>query len=224
MNTKSLNLNKLLKLFELNESQLTSALRSELRSERRKSLELDDEGGGDFHVPFWSDAKLHMMGLLDLVSQVDVRIGASKQRKRLYPLLARGFLSWLDALSRGTNRKIGLELVTAHNRLNFDDIGLILKVDNLLCVKLGENQFRLVYPYFSEKPVLSAKWARVGLWAMTETLEKYSVTDIEILDVLRGRSYSGLSVSLKGDEQALFVAKFKAIKLKWDELRPEYGL
>ena len=223
MTPKSMNLSKLLKLFELNEAQLTTALRSELRTERRKALDIDDDGGGDFHVPFWSDAKLHVMGLVELLKQVEVRVDASKQRKRLYPLLARGFLLWLDNLRRGTNRKIGFEPISAHNHFEFAELGLTLKVDNLLCVKIGEDRYRLVYPYFSEKPVLGAKWARVGLWAMTEALENYSYTDMEILDVLRGNSYSGLNFSLKGDEEALFISKYREIKAKWDELRPEYG-
>lgn len=224
MSPKSMNLNKLLKFFELDDSKLTSALRSELRAERRKLVEDASDGGGDFHVPFWADAKLHVMGMVDLMKQVEFRIEASKQRKRLYPLLARGFLTWLDALQRSTNRKIGFEPFAAHNHFEFDEIGLTLKVDNLLCVKVGEDHHQLVYPYFSEKPVLGSKWARVGLWAMTEALEKYTYTDMEILDVLRGRSYSGLRISLKGDEEALFVSRYRQIKARWEELCPEYGL
>lgn len=224
MSPKSLNLNKLLKFFELSDSQLTSALRAELRTERRKVLELEGDGGGDFHVPFWADAKLHVMGALDLLSQVDFRVGASKQRKRLYPLLAQGFLAWLEGLRRSTNRGIGFEPMGAHNHFDFDEISLTLKVDNLLCMKIGDDNYRLVYPYFSEKPVLGPKWARVGLWAMTEALEQFRYTDMEILDVLRGRSYSGLTLSLKGDEEALFVSRYREIRTRWDELRPEYGL
>src|SRR3982751_6092270 len=99
MTPKSLNLNKLLKLFELQDQQLRSALRGELRVERDKLLG-SKEGGGDFHGAFWKDAKWHVRGLIDLRVQTDIRVQASKQRKRLYPRLTEGFLSWLRELSR----------------------------------------------------------------------------------------------------------------------------
>ena len=59
---------------------------------------------------------------------------------------------------------------------------------------------------------------------MGEALQKYSSTDMEILDVLRGRAFRGLSISLKGDEEALFVGRYREILQKWDVLRLEYGI
>ena len=164
------------------------------------------------------------MGLGDLSSMVDARVTASKQRKRLYPQLCEGFLRWLDDLQRTTNRRVGFEPINAHNHFDMAHINLTLKVDNLLCLKLGEDNFRLVYPYFTENPLLSLKWARVSIWAMGEALQKYSSTDMEILDVLRGRAFRGLSISLKGDEEALFVGRYREILQKWDVLRLEYGI
>jgi hypothetical protein len=103
-------------------------------------------------------------------------------------------------------------------------LDLTLKVDNLLALRIGEEKFRLVYPYFSETPVLYERWARVGLWAMSEALPNYSLTDIEILDVLRARGFRGSRLFLKGDEEALFSRRYAEILKEWDGLRTEYGL
>lgn len=223
MTPKSIHLSKLLKLFQLSEGKLTSALRSELRIERDKMLGLK-EGGGDFHGPFWADAKFHVRGLIDLRHQTIARIEASKQRKRLYPALAAGFLTWLDDLRRGTNRQVRWHETNAHNHYLVPELGLTVKVDNLLSLRVGEGSFRLVYPYFSEKPILAEKWARVALWAMIEAFPQYSLTDMEVLDVLRGHSFRGSRVSLKGDEETLFANRYAEIIEEWDELRAEYNL
>lgn len=224
MSHKSLNLGKILKFFELDQAKLTSALRSELRNEQSKTLGIKSPGGGDFHIPFWADAKLHVIGAVDLGSQVEFRVSMSKQRQRLYPALAEGFLRWLSDLERTTNQKVVWHEVSIHNHVEIEDLDLTLKVDNLLCLKVGDDKLRLVYPYFSETPLLSPKWARVGLWAMAEALPNYSPTDMEILDVLRGRSFRGLNISSQGNEEYLFSSRFKEISARWEALRPEYGL
>jgi hypothetical protein len=221
MTPKTLHLNKLLKFFELRDQKLISALRAEIRAERDKGLK---EGGGDFHGAFWKDAKWHVRRLLDLRQQTDIRIEALKQRKRLYPLLAEGFLGWLSELSRTTNQRVSWAEASVHNHHSFPDLDLTLKVDNLLALRIGEEKFRLVYPYFSETPVLSERWARVGLWAMSEALPNYSLTDMEILDVLRARGFRGSRLFLKGDEEALFSRRYAEILKEWDGLRTEYGL
>jgi len=221
--SKSLNLYKLLKLFGLKERQLTSALRRELYAERKK-LDSGSDGGGDFHVPFWADAKGHVIGRVDLLEQTQARVDACEQRKRLYPQLASGFLDWLEQIKRSTNYEVGWREGHVHNHYPIPELGLTVKVDNLLALSIGRDQYRLVYPYFTEKPVLSEQWARVGLWVMGEALPMHSRVDMEILDVLRGQAFSGKSVFLKGDEEALFSRRYKAILSEWDALRPEYGL
>lgn len=221
MTPKSVNLNKLLKLFELREQPLISAVRAELRAERDRLLGYK-EGGGDFHAPFWFDAKLHVQDLVDLGSSTAARVTASKQRQRLYPVLRDGFLGWFDDVRRSTNERVGWGEVSAHNHYVFPDLDLTVKVDNLLSLRIGEDTYRLVYPYFAEAPVLSERWARVGLWVMSEALPRFSITDMEILDVLRSRGYRGSRVFLKGDEEMLFSTRYAEIAALMDELRPEY--
>jgi len=223
MTPKSLHLNKLLKLFELREQPLVSAVRAELRAERDKLLGYKD-GGGDFHAPFWFDAKLHVQDLVDLPTSTTARIAASKQRQRLYPLLKDGFLSWFDVVRRRTNERVGWGEVSAHNHYVFPDLDLTVKVDNLLSLRIGEDSYRLVYPYFAEAPVLSERWARVALWVMSEALPRFSITNMEVLDVLRSRGYRGSQIFLKGDEDALFNDRYAQLAALMDELRSEYQL
>jgi hypothetical protein len=221
MAPKTINLNKLLKLFELQDQPLISALRAELRTERDKLLGYQ-AGGGDFHAPFWFDAKLYVQGLADLGDMAIMRIQASKQRLRLYPLLRDGFLTWFDGVRRSTNQRVSWAEASAHNHYLFPELDLTVKVDNLLSLRIGDERFRLVYPYFSERPTLSERWARVGLWVMTEALPQYSITDMEIVDVLRGRGFRGSRLFLKGDEEALFTQRYAQLAAQLDSLRLEY--
>jgi hypothetical protein len=223
MTPKTLHLNKLLKLFELRDQKLTSALRAELRAERDRYLGLR-EGGGDFYGAFWKDAKWHVRNLVDLRLQTDVRIEASKQRKRLYPMLAEGFLAWFRELGRTTNEQVSWSETSVHNHHLFPGLELTVKVDNLLSLRIGDGKFRLVYPYFTENPALSERWARVGLWVMSEALPDHSLTDMEILDVLRATGFRGSRLFLKGDEGALLSSRYAEILAHWDELRAEYDL
>jgi len=223
MTPKTIHLNKLLKILQLSERQLTSALRSELRNERDKLAGLK-EGGGDFHGPFWSDAKLHVLGAVELRHQTQLRIESSKQRRRLYPALQNGFLQWLEEVKRRTNEKVGWHEAKVHNHHPFPELALTVKVDNLLALSIGKDHYRLVYPYFSERPVLSERWARIGLWVIAEALPRHDIVDMEILDILRSRGFRGSRLFLKGDEEDLFANRYASILQEWDELRREYGL
>lgn len=223
MTIKVIHLNKLLKLCALQEKGLISALRADLRLERSKA-DGEEAGGGDFHGPFWSDAKMHVMGAVYLTGQTVLRIDKHPGRKRLYPLLEEGFLKWFEGLKRGTNETVTWLPESVHNHHEIPEFDLIVKVDNLLGLKIGSDKHRLVYPYFSERPLLSEKWARVGLWLMAEALPTFSVTDMEILDVLRGVSFAGATVFLKGDEEAAFGDRYGEVLQLWNELKPEYGL
>ena len=223
MTIKVINLNKLLKLCALSENGLISAVRADLRAERDKA-QGQDGGGGDFHGPFWSDAKMHVMGAVNLTGQTLLRIDRHAGRKRLYPLLEKGFLTWFDEVRRGTNQTVTWMPESVHNHYEIPELGLTVKVDNLLGLKIGPDKHRLIYPYFSERPILSEKWARIGLWLMAEALQTFSITDMEILDVLRGRSYSGATVFMQGNEEAIFTGRYAEIVDLWHELRPQYGI
>lgn len=222
MSIKVINLNKLLYLCGLPENKLISELRNDLRTERNKILGRK-VGGGHFHYPWWDSAKDHTVGLEDLRSATDRLINVSG-RKRLYPLLTEGFLRWFEMFRRDTNLTIGWREEQVHAHYVVPGMELTVKVDNILALKLGEDQHRLVYPYFSEYPALEEKWARVGLWLMSDALAEFELSGMEILDVLRGRSFSGSSTFLRGDEEALFAVRYELILTLWEELRPEYDL
>ena len=221
MTIKIINLNKLLKLFSADDRTRISELRSDLRSERDK-LNGVRNGGGHFHYPWWNAAKLHAVGKADLKSETEALVEISAQRARLYPLLTKGFLEWLERLRRSTNQQIGWTEEQVHTHYVVPALELTVKVDNLLALKVGEDRHKLIYPYFSEKPVLPERWARVGLWLMGEALSEFDRTDIEILDVLRGQSFSGAQVFLRGDEESIFAAQYLEILRSWEALRPEY--
>lgn len=223
MTIKVINLNKLLKICALPENHLIGALRDDLRTERNK-LNGTKSGGGDFHAPFWSDCKAHVIGALPLTQQTQFRIEDHPPRKRLYEPLCDKFLEWFDQIVRGTNEKVGWSEVHAHNHYPVPGTDLILKVDNIMGIKIGDKATRLIYPYFSEEPILQERWARVGLWLMGEALENESPVELEILDVLRARSYSGAKLFPKGDEELIFKHRYAEIVERWTALRPEYGL
>lgn len=223
MTIKVINLNKLLKICGLAENRLITELRSDLRTERDKLLG-QKSGGGHFQHPWWSAAKLHCIGLADLEEQTELLVSVSAQRKRLYPMLTAGFLNWLTRLQRTTNQVIGWSEEVVHTHYAVPGLDLTVKVDNLLALRLGQDSHKLVYPYFSEAPALSERWARVGLWLMSEALSEYDLADMELLDVLGARSFSGSSTFLKGDEESIFEVRYAHILALWDELKPEYGL
>lgn len=224
MTIKVINLSKLLRLCALPENRLTGELRDDLRKERDKLLGKKKRGGGHFHYPWWDAAKDHTLGLCDLTQQTKLLVEAGVGRDRLYPLLTSAYLQWLERLRRSTNLTLSWSEEQVHTHYVVPGMDLTVKVDNLLALKLGEDHHKLIYPYFCEEPILLERWARVGLWLMRDALSKYDPVDMEILDVLRARSYSGGSVFLQGDEQMVFASRYSQIYSKWYELRPEYGL
>jgi hypothetical protein len=223
MSIQIINLNKLLRLCALPENELIAELRDDLRNERNKKLGLDS-GGGHFHHPWWTVAKLHLVGKADLRAHLPLFVQANRYRKRLYPLLTEAFLRWADELRRSTNESIGPVEERVHNHYPVPGLELTVKVDNLLGLQIGENHHRLIYPYFSEEPALSEQWARVGLWLMQNALSGFQIAQMEILDVLRSHSFSGASLALRGNEEAVFKAKYRKMLELWTDLRPEYGL
>ncbi|VVT10158.1 hypothetical protein [Erythrobacter sp. EC-HK427] len=223
MSKKTIHLSKILKFFALPENKLISELRTELRRERDR-LDGSDEGGMDFYTPFWADAKDHVKGKAQLTELTTIRVEASGQRKNLYPKLCAGFLKWFDGLKRATNETVGWSDAKFHKHVEFSDMALVVKVDNLIGLEIGKDKFRLIYPYFAKAPPLSEQWARVGLWMMTEAFPDLSIVEMDVLDVLRGTGFRGANLSLKGNEEFLFRSRYEEILQMWNELRPEYGL
>jgi hypothetical protein len=222
MSLRKVSLRKALKLFGLPENKLISALRDDIRTEMRKQ-DSDDSGGGDFHIGFWRDAKDHATHKFDLTAATLIRIDSNKGRQRLYPALRVGFLQWWDEFRRLSNEDFEEIEESIHGRYPVPGANAFIKVENVLALKIGGITTRIIYPYFSEQPMLSDESARMGLWLMAKTLPGFDVADMVLLDVLRSKGYSINDVPLKGDEESKFLDRFNSILLRWVTLaREEY--
>lgn len=212
----------LLQLAYCDERMLTSKLRNDIRQVIRREGGVVGGDGADFHSPFWSEAKSIIRPGFSFADAIEARIEASHQRHRLYPLLRDGFLDWWNVNWRGVNEPLNL----ADERLSgvYDDAenGIDVKVENLFVFRVGQTALHAVYPYFSEEPVLSAQAARVGLWLIHETLPNLVFENVEILDVLRGRSFSVRTHPLQGDEHDIYQHHVRRILRRWNELRATY--
>lgn len=196
---------------------------SKLRNDILEEIHADDEdggGGGDFHIPFWSDAKGHVIGSLDLHDAVDVRIAANDRRRRLYPQLRDGFLVWFNQRRRWTNAPF--RLVDAP-RANFVvDPDCTIKITNFMAVSDAAGQERFVYPYFCEGPELSEEAARVCLWVIGQALPRPPLNVIRVLDVIRGVTFSIDRTPLLGDEAQIFARRLTHLRNIRERLRTEY--
>lgn len=216
-----IHLRKLLRILYAPEALRISLIRSDIRSDIAK--EGDEAGsGGDFFGPFWADAKAHVIEGRDLVAASEARVVANRGRARLYPKLAEGFLSWWNTKRRWTNENLSFFENSIRGRARFDDLALIVKVDNLLSLRIGDRGERLIYPYFSERPVLSREAARVGLWVMSRALPRHDIADLRILDVARGQPFSTDDVPLNGNEESLFRERCAELLEQWEALWEEY--
>lgn len=223
MAINNINLRKLLQLFYLPPNKLESKLREDIRNEIKKS-DGDQSGGGDFHSPFWSDAKRHAQGALDLPAQTEIRIASNRRaRHRLYPLLTAGFLQWWNEKRRWSNQKFKIIDNSVKGRYQAPNLDATVKIENILALRIDDNSYRLIYPYFSEKPRLQEEGARIGLWVLNSTLEKYQIEDMRILDVLRGQPFSISDHPLQGNEEDLFIMKYHYILERQAILREEYS-
>ena len=223
MTVKMTNLNKLIRICASPDAAATTALREDLRNERDSLLGLSS-GGGHFQHPWWNAAKKHAVGMCDLQDETDLLVQASDRRKRLYPIYTKSFLVWLKNLKIGTNHQLTWLPTHVHTHYAVPGLELTVKVDNLLSIQIGSDRYKLIYPYFAERPSLNPSWGRVALWLMGDALSEYSRTEMEILDVVRGFGYSGSSTFLKGDEESMFKARYSALLEQWLSLRSEYGL
>jgi hypothetical protein len=92
---EKINLNTAVRLIFSPANRQTSDLRADIRRENAKSEGL--EGGPDFYVPFWGDAKLHAVGSADLHECVADRISACvKVRRGFSRSILNALLSWKD--------------------------------------------------------------------------------------------------------------------------------
>jgi hypothetical protein len=222
MAIQKLHLRKLLMLFGLSPQRRLTEIRADARKEVRKR-----KGGGksgpDFHTGFWADAKGHAAGHIDLPAATLVRVDENpRSRRRLYPELANGFLEWWNNKRRWINEDISVMPTAVKAPYHFAEIDGIVKVENLLALNVGDSSIRLIYPYFSETPVLSEENARLGLWLMSIALPTYSINNMRILDVLRGVTYSTDRYPLVGNEGAIFVERYARMLADWRRLVAEF--
>lgn len=220
MSIETIHLRNLMRLALAEPSLETSLLRANIRAHIRREGG-DADGGMDFYVPFWADAKAHVRGDSNLRTTTPVRVAASKQRERLYPLLADGFLSWWEERRRRRNEPFTMLDQRVRGRCLLDGLGAI-KVENNLAFQIGDDGLRIVYPYFNDEPEITEDAARQALWVMSQALPEYSINNMRVLDVIRGRSFSIEECHQTGAEEAELRAEFRRLLNRWAELRLTY--
>ncbi len=136
-------------------------------------------------------------------------------------MLAERFEEWWQTFEGTMNERLTPLSESVHAWHDFDELGVTIKVDNLLAFQIDRERHRLIYPYFSEEPILSERWGRVALWIMSQALEGYRVEDMVILDVQRGRSFSIREVDLVGDEEQIFITRMAELRVLWDNILDE---
>ena len=201
------------------------------RRERRKLLVDDirseevkaegENGGGDFYGPFWADAKDHVAGISDLRAQSKLRIESNKARSRLYPLLTESFLNLWNEKIRWRNEKFETYPTSVKAQFTIDELKATIKIENLVAVKIPDGSSRVIYPYFSETPVLPDEGARLGFWALQQALPNVRSEDFRIIDILRRAYFRPAEVLMMGNEQELFVAKYGEILKEWARIRED---
>lgn len=215
-----IHLRNLMRLILAEPALETRLLRTNIREELARQRG-DGEGGMDFYTPFWADAKAHARGGSNLRDQTELRVRASARRRNLYPLLRDGFLTWWEERRRRRNEPFTILNVQVRGRFTLDGVGVI-RVENNLAFRIGDDGLRVVYPYFNDEPEITADMARIGLWAMSQALPQYSIQDMRILDVVRGRSYSIEEAPQSGSEQRELSEAYAALIDRWNILRASY--
>jgi hypothetical protein len=215
-----ISLRKLMQLMLASDRRRTSLLRADITADRRREQN-GSSGGGDFHSPFWADAKGHAADQTDLRQATPARIDAAPGRARLYPLLMGGFLTWWEERRRRRNEPFKVEDDHIHGRFPVEGLGVV-KVESNLGFSIGDDGYRVVYPYFCEDPELTPEIARLGLWAMNRALPQYAIDDLRILDVLRSVSFSTVESPMRGTEEEEFRALYQSLTDRRRQLLSEY--
>jgi hypothetical protein len=133
-----------------------------------------------------------------------------------------GFLSWWDERRRWTNLPFnpGRKLKA---RFKFPGFDAVVKIDNILTVVDGKGDEHVVYSYFAPEPALSADAARLGLWVLTQSFPTVPPSELRILDIIRGNTFSIDRTPLSGEEEIEFRARYARLVVERDKLRAEYG-
>lgn len=194
-----------------------------LRENIRADIDREAGGGGggmNFYTPFWADAKNHARGMLNLRPATDARVAANNGRRNLYPALCDGFLLWWEDRRRRRNEPFAILEERILGEFEIEGHGVIV-VDNILGVRIGDAELRIVYPYFFDEPELATEMAAIGLWLMSRALPNHRVEDMRVLDVIRGVSYSVEDVIIQGGEEELLRGMYRYLLDRWAQLRAE---
>lgn len=221
MSVLDIPLRKALQLFYAPQPLQRSILKEDIRLDRRKETGGTRSQGGDFYLPFWSDVKSHVSGEGDLTQLTDNRIKSNSKLKRLYPLLKDGVLELLSAKLRWSNEPVEIVPQSVHGKLRIEDLGGTIRIKDALHARVRGEYTRVVYPYFSEEPVLSEEGGRLGLWVMQQTLPKFDPSDMRIIDPLRQTFFSPQTTPLHGDEEAVFRNNYRLLIDEWERLKVE---
>jgi hypothetical protein len=219
MSFELIHLRKIIMLCYCPENRQVSEARADIRSELARERG-EAGGGGDFHTPFWRDARDHTLGVQDILASTRVRIAANPARARLYPLLAQGFLRWWDKRRRWTNEPFQ-RIDSPHARHVFENLGTY-KVEGILALRDANADDHFVYPYFSERPELSPESARVMLSCLANALPNIDRESLVVLDVLRGQSYTIDRYPLRGNEPEILMHRWTNILQLRDRLLTDY--
>ncbi|TPJ21653.1 hypothetical protein [Mesorhizobium sp. B2-7-2] len=219
MSVQDIPLRKILQLFYAPDRLRRSILKKDIQLDRKKEAGGSRSQGGDFYVPFWSDVKRHIAGVADLSEMTDSRIKSNRNFKRLYPLLKDGVVDLLNAKLRWSNEPVEIVPKSVHGKLQFGDMGSIVRVHDAVHARVRGEYTRIVYPYFSEEPSLPEEGGRLGLWAMQQALTKYDPDDMRIIDILRRTFFSPRITPLRGDEGKVFRENYISIIREWEHLK-----
>lgn len=211
-----------MQLMLASERKRTSLLRANITEDIRRQINGPGDGGGDFHGPFWADAKAFAATGADLRQASAARIESNEGRARLYPQLTEGFLAWWLDRRRRRNEPFDMIEQNIRGRLELEDLGTV-KIENNLAFAIGQDDRRVVYPYFCEDPEMTEQIARLGLWAMAAAIPDYTINDMRILDVIRGQSFSILDTPITGTEEEDFRREYRLLLDRWQTLRREYS-
>ena len=199
-------LRKILKIIHLSPKERRQAIRREVYGEMAKAAGSSD-AGGDFYVPFWSDAKCYAFGECDLDLAVDERIEVNGRRRNLYPVLRNGFLAWWNEFRCGHDGPF-VRAQGPKAQVQLSPFHATIKVENFLALEDAGGERSLVYPYFAHDLALSAAAARLGLWLLTRAFPDVGPEEFLLLDVIQGRAFSLSDCPLHGDEESIFVSRY----------------
>lgn len=215
-----MNLRNLLQIFYAPDRIRIRLLREDVMGEIRK--ESGGSGGGpSFYGPFWADAKDHAAGVKDLTTETAIRIADSSRRRKTYPILRDGFLTWWNENRRWRNEPFEIIPQTMPAQASIHEIGCIVKIENMFSVKIDEQNKRLIYPYFSEIPAISAEAARVGISIINGAMPQFKIDDVRILDIRRGVAHGLIDAPLRGDERQVFISQYKRALADWQKIKDD---